>query len=141
MFDQRENGQHQGRNDASHQTLQEVAQTFKLLSDVTRLRILFALERRQAMHVTAICELVGQSQPAVSHHLSLLHDAGILSRRRDGKHNYYALKLTRFGELLDRWCAHLATDQRQLQFEPYVISYQRHSNGSPCTDHCGNRDA
>jgi len=80
-------------------------QIFKLLADETRLKILLSLAREGELHVSALCERLGQSQPAVSHHLALLRSAGLLESRRDGKHNFYALQDGRFrtivGQLLD----------------------------------------
>jgi ArsR family transcriptional regulator len=80
-------------------------QIFKLLADETRLKILLALGREGELHVSALCERLGQSQPAVSHHLALLRAAGLLQSRRDGKHNFYALQDVRFrkivGQLLE----------------------------------------
>ena len=60
--------------EVSDQSVRELAQVFKLLSDETRLRILFylALSPNGELHVTDLCHRLGQSQPAVSHHLALL---------------------------------------------------------------------
>lgn len=57
--------------EVSDQSVRELAQVFKLLSDETRLRILFylALSPNGELHVTDLCQRLGQSQPAVSHHL------------------------------------------------------------------------
>ena len=59
--------------EVSEQAIRELAQVFKLLSDETRLRILFylALSENRELHVTDLCKRLGQSQPAVSHHLAL----------------------------------------------------------------------
>ena len=59
--------------EVSDQSVRELAQVFKLLSDETRLRILFylALSPQGELHVTDLCQRLGQSQPAVSHHLAL----------------------------------------------------------------------
>ena len=46
----------------------DLVQVFKLLSDETRLRVLLYLAREGELHVTALCEKLDQSQPAVSHH-------------------------------------------------------------------------
>jgi len=82
----------------------ELVQVFKLLSDETRLRILNYLGREGELHVTALCEKLGQSQPAVSHHLALLRVAGLIEARRDGKHNFYSIRsehvTTLLGEVL-----------------------------------------
>ncbi len=67
------------------------ARVFKLLADESRLRILYALSRHEELHVQRICSMLGQTQPAVSHHLALMRTAGMVTMRRDGKHNFYRL--------------------------------------------------
>ncbi|MFM2096815.1 MAG: hypothetical protein RIS70_3939 [Planctomycetota bacterium] len=64
---------------------------FKLLADETRLQILHFLTQRKELNVGALCDLLHQSQPAVSHHLALLKEAGLIEMRRQGKHNFYRL--------------------------------------------------
>ena len=93
----------QGQDDkivsVSDDVSKQLVQLFKLLSDETRLRILFFLRQREELHVRALCDLLKQSQPAVSHHLALLRVAGLIEARRDGKHNFYHLLPKRFAEL------------------------------------------
>jgi ArsR family transcriptional regulator len=72
---------------------------FKILSDETRLKIIQFLLQQPEYHVRAMCDMLGQSQPAVSHHLALLRMAGVIECRRDGKHNYYHLLPKRFCEI------------------------------------------
>ena len=67
------------------------ADLFTLLSDRTRLRILYHLSQADELHVGALCERLDQRQPAVSHHLSRLRAAGVITARRDGKLRYYRL--------------------------------------------------
>ena len=74
---------------------------FKLLSDDTRLRILYYLTQREELHVRALCELLKESQPAVSHHLSRLREAGVLTARRDGKQRFYRLMPQRCRDVLE----------------------------------------
>jgi DNA-binding transcriptional ArsR family regulator len=80
-------------------TYRRVATLFRMVSDPNRLRIIRSLEG-QERHVAAICEAVGQPQPAVSHHLNLLKLAGLIEPRRAGKNNFYRLLPT--GENLAR---------------------------------------
>ncbi|MFM8223971.1 MAG: ArsR/SmtB family transcription factor [Planctomycetaceae bacterium] len=75
---------------------------FKLLADETRLRILFFLGQAGELHVTALCARLRQSQPAVSHHLALLREAGLIEARRDGKHNYYSIRMEHLDGLMER---------------------------------------
>jgi DNA-binding transcriptional ArsR family regulator len=62
----------------------------KQVSDATRLQIIVELADGER-HVGALCELLGQSQPAVSHHLALLRHGSIITPRRQGKNNFYSL--------------------------------------------------
>jgi len=103
--------------------IRELVKVFKLLSDETRLRILFYLSKRHELHVRALCELLDQSQPAVSHHLALLRVAELIESRRDGKHNFYRIVPERFEQLLDMVFGDVPSDQRRIRFEDYVLSY------------------
>ena len=80
---------------------QELVVLFKLLADETRLRILHYLMQKPELNVRTFVGLLGQTQPAVSHHLALLREAGVLQCRRDGKHNYYRLAAKRCQDFLD----------------------------------------
>src|SRR5437660_3788646 len=86
--------------EVSEQAVRELAQVFKLMSDETRLRILLYLAQNRELHVTDLCNRLGQSQPAVSHHLALLRVSGLIESRREGKHNFYSVRSDYFGELL-----------------------------------------
>ncbi len=74
--------------------VKDLVQVFKLLSDETRLRILLYLTQQKEVHVRALCDQLGQSQPAVSHHLALLRHGNIIAPRRQGKNNFYSLTET-----------------------------------------------
>ena len=65
----------------------------KFVSDPTRLQVILFLAESEH-HVGALCEQLGQSQPAVSHHLALLRHGGIIVPRRQGKNNFYSLSET-----------------------------------------------
>lgn len=59
-------------------------------ADPTRLRLL-SLAARGAFCVNDFCDVMGQSQPRLSRHLRLLHDAGLLERTREGVNAWYVL--------------------------------------------------
>lgn len=103
--------------------IHDMGKLAKLLSDETRLRVLYYLTQRDELHVRALCELLGESQPAVSHHLALLRSAGLIDRRRQGKHNFYYLQLHRFARLLDLLFATMPEGNRRLRFEDYVLCH------------------
>jgi ArsR family transcriptional regulator len=106
----------------SDDLVDNLVKLFKLLSDETRLRILYYLTERNELHVRALCELLGESQPAVSHHLALLRVAGLIERRREGKHNFYGLKTRQFSTLLDMLFAAMPEGSRKIRFDDYLLS-------------------
>jgi len=84
----------------SRTVIRDLAQLFKILADETRLRILDMLGRRKELCVRDLWQRLGQSQPAVSHHLGLLRTAGLVDTRHEGKHIYYRIDQQRFDELM-----------------------------------------
>lgn len=80
---------------------EKVSGTFQLISDATRLKILWLLCHCEEC-VNNIAVAVSMSSPAVSHHLRLLKQAGLLSSRREGKEMYYKLAETPEASLLHR---------------------------------------
>jgi len=64
--------------------------TLAAAADPTRLRLL-ALAAGGAFCVNDFCEVLGQSQPRLSRHLRLLHEAGLLERTREGVNAWYVL--------------------------------------------------
>ena len=65
-----------------------VADIFRLLDDASRVRIFWLLCHCEEC-VIDLAELTGMSSPALSHHLRLLKEAGLLVTRREGKEVYY----------------------------------------------------
>lgn len=110
-------------SDVPEAVIDDLVSTFKLLSDETRLRILFYLSHSEELHVRALCEILGQSQPAVSHHLALLKGAELVESRREGKHNYYRVVPERFRQMVGRVFDAVPTGEREIRFDDYVLSY------------------
>jgi len=109
----------------SDPTIQRLTDVFKLLADKSRLKIVLALAQDGELHVSALCELLGQSQPAVSHHLTLMRMVGLVAYRRDGKHNFYRLASGHVRDLIEQFFADSGNGQRQLQFEDFALSFKR----------------
>jgi ArsR family transcriptional regulator len=113
-----------GIPELSDQLEKDLVQVFKLLSDETRLRVLMYLAREGELHVTALCDKLGQSQPAVSHHLALLRVAGLIEARRDGKHNFYSVRAKHFQRLLTEIFASLGNaESDEIRFEDFVLTH------------------
>ena len=106
-------------------TSRDLVQLFKLLADETRLRILYYLMQQEELNVRMLCRLLGQSQPAVSHHLALLRVAGIIECRRDGKHNFYHLVPKRCQAYLDVVFGVSGEQSRKVRVEDAVLTYGR----------------
>jgi len=70
--------------------LENLAGFFKVMGDVTRLRIIEFLSRGEN-HVTAIAGGLNMEQSAISHQLRVLKAARLVRSRREGKSMYYAL--------------------------------------------------
>ena len=78
---------------------QRISNTFQLLEDGTRLRILWLLCHCTEC-VSNIAAAVGMSNAAVSHHLQILRKGGLIVSRRSGKEVYYTLADSKEAELL-----------------------------------------
>ena len=106
----------------------QLVQMFKLLSDETRLRVLMYLYRENELHVSALCERLQHSQPAVSHHLALLREAGLIGCRRDGKHNFYSIRQTHFHRVVAQLFQNIADPGKpEFQFDEFTVTPNRKS--------------
>lgn len=83
-----------------------LAQTFKILGDATRVRIVFALAREE-LCVCDIANLLGVSQSAVSHSLRTLRQMNLVRFRKEGKIAYYTLDDDHIANLLDEGFRHV----------------------------------
>lgn len=84
------------------------AQTFEVLAEPTRLRILEQL-RPGERSVGALVAALGVCQPGISRHLGILRKAGFVGVRAEGQRRFYSLRRRPF-EQLDAW----VRDYREL---------------------------
>jgi len=75
--------------------------TFQLISDSTRLKILWLLCHSEEC-VINIAAAIDMSSPAVSHHLRILKQTGLLTSRRVGKEIYYTLSAAKEADLVHK---------------------------------------
>jgi ArsR family transcriptional regulator len=80
-----------GNEPLSEQTVEMVAAMLRVLSDPIRIRLIEVLNDRGGATVAALTACVPVSQPSVSKHLAVLHNAGIVSRRPQGMWVRYEL--------------------------------------------------
>lgn len=86
--------------------LYDLADLFKVFSDTTRIKILFALMDKD-LCVADIAETIGVSQSAVSHQLRILKQARLVKFQREGKNVIYALSDDHVHTMLDQGMTHI----------------------------------
>ncbi|MFD1982947.1 ArsR/SmtB family transcription factor [Mesorhizobium newzealandense] len=74
---------------------------FRTLSDPTRRAIFERLCREGEQTVGALTAQSGVSQPAVSKHLGLLRQAGLVRDRHEGRQTHYTAQLAALSPLID----------------------------------------
>ena len=82
-------------------SFEKVSGTFQLISDPSRLKILWLLCHCE-LCVNNIAIAVNMSAPAVSHHLKLLKQLGLIDSKRIGKEIYYTISNTEEAELVHK---------------------------------------
>lgn len=73
-------------------TMDSMAETFKLLGDKSRLTILGLLKERE-LCVCNIVDMLHMSQPSISQHLRKMKAGGLVNEIRRGKWTYYSLTI------------------------------------------------
>lgn len=83
-----------------------LADLYKMFSDETRVRTLWALDRSE-MCVCDIAALLGMTKSAVSHQLKSLRLCNLVKSRREGKVVYYSLADDHVKDILTRGLDHV----------------------------------
>ncbi|HEX5848016.1 MAG TPA: metalloregulator ArsR/SmtB family transcription factor [Rubrobacter sp.] len=98
-----------------------VAERFKVLSEPMRLRLLYSLMDGEK-NVSELVAETGSAQANVSRHLSVLLDAGILGRRKEGTSTHYHIADESIFELCNLVCGsiydRLAAELDELDAPP-----------------------
>jgi ArsR family transcriptional regulator len=90
---------------AAESTCLRAASIFRALGDLSRLRLLSLLSRRE-MCVTELTEILHDNLPAISQRLKLLRAERIVATRRQGKHIFYRLADNHIAHLIANGLAH-----------------------------------
>ncbi len=91
----------------SIEMIETVAEGLKQLGDPSRLRIFWLLCHTEAC-VIEIADAVEMSSPAVSHHLRLLKQAGLIVSNRNGKEMFYKAADTELAQAMHHTIEKLA---------------------------------
>jgi DNA-binding transcriptional ArsR family regulator len=78
----------------------EAARLLRLLANERRLMVLCHLVGAGEMHVGALATTIGLSQPAISQHLALLREDGLVATRRVAQTIYYRLADDKAGRVI-----------------------------------------
>ncbi len=86
--------------------LYSLADFFKVFADSTRIRILYVLLCSETC-VCDIAQLLGMTQPAISHQLRILKQMDLVRTRRDGKTIFYSLADDHIASILSQGMEHI----------------------------------
>lgn len=89
------------------ETLEAVADRFKVLAEPARLNILNVLRGEPMMSVTTLIDETGLNQANLSKHLQLLYTHGFVKRTRNRSWVYYSLADESVFDLCDIMCGQL----------------------------------
>lgn len=107
------------------------AESFKVLSVETRIKIIELL-KAGPLSVNTITEALGVSQSAVSQHLRIMKQAGLVSDERRGYHIFYSLnkdKLDKYQQELIKVCTcgcELSKRKKISETKEALLEYKRH---------------
>ena len=88
----------------------DLSDFFKVFGDSSRMRILFALDRREL----CVCDLsaaLGMTKSAVSHQLRFLRANHLVSSRRSGKNIFYRLADDHVRDIIEIAVEHLSEEE------------------------------
>jgi DNA-binding transcriptional ArsR family regulator len=86
-----------------------VGDVFKALADPTRRAILDELQERNGQTLFELCTRLigkhglGSTRQAVSQHLDVLEEAGLVRSRREGRYKFHDLDTSPLKAVVDRW--------------------------------------
>lgn len=83
---------------------QQMAPVFTVLADENRQLIVMALGKYNQLNVKRLHELIPLSRPAISHHLKVLKQAGIIHSKKHGTENNYFLTIKETIEQVRQLC-------------------------------------
>lgn len=92
---------------SSERLIERAAALLRAAGEPERLRLLERLDYHEAC-VGELAEELGCGMPTISQRLKILHQEGLISRRRDGKHIYYALDDDHVRNLLNNVIEHVS---------------------------------
>jgi ArsR family transcriptional regulator len=84
-----------------------VSKVFVALGDPHRQRILLMFEKGERLNVSEIAAASALSRPAISYHLKVLREAGVLSSEKRGREVYFWVNRVRLESALSAVAAYV----------------------------------
>ena len=91
--------------------IDQVSKFYKIISDKTRLKILYYLKKRE-LCVCDICELLQMEQSAISHQLAVLKKYNFVKYSKKGKEVFYSLSDYHIDELINSAINHIKEKEK-----------------------------
>ena len=107
VFMYRRAAEEAGKAIHTRETMQAVAQIFKMLGDETRLKICLVLARHE-LCVSDVAGLVGLSESAVSHQLRIMKAMRVVTYRKEGRMTFCMLDDEHIEELIRLGVRHVS---------------------------------
>lgn len=103
--------------------------TFEALASAPRRKILAYLSEAE-LNAGEIAARFDMSKPAVSQHLSILENAGLIASEKRGQYVYYRLVPDNLANTLNAYVQEVCPVSRPLKHESAEISARKKSDGS-----------
>ena len=94
------------KNRPDDKELINLSELFKILGDLTRIKIIWTLDNNE-LCVCDIANVLNMTKSSISHQLSILKNAGIVRYRKSGKEVYYTLDDEHINKLYEIGLEHL----------------------------------
>ncbi|MCI2930710.1 ArsR/SmtB family transcription factor [Staphylococcus haemolyticus] len=95
----------------TNDSIQEVSKIFKMISDPTRLSILFLLQKEE-LSVGVIAQSLSMEQSAISHQLKTLKTSRLVKSKRVGKNMIYNLDDLHIFSILEQVSTHIGEQEK-----------------------------
>lgn len=95
----------------TNDSIQEVSKIFKMISDPTRLSILFLLQKEE-LSVGVIAQSLSMEQSAISHQLKTLKTSRLVKSKRAGKNMIYSLDDLHIFSILEQVLTHIKEQEQ-----------------------------
>ncbi len=98
--------------------IEGVGDVFRALADPTRRFILDELLARDEQTLFELCARLttkhglGSTRQAISQHLDVLEQAGLVATRREGRYKFHSLNTAPLHSIIDRWLPGVSTPLR-----------------------------